>query len=140
MKAKLGLIVSGLMAVGSAFAAAPAALAATTTATTGSVAAAPAVAAPPSSLPSLAMLVVFVLIFYFLLIRPQMKRSKEQRQVMNSLEKGDEVLTSAGLYGKIVNIDSSIVEVEVADKVVIKMQKQAILSLIPKGTVGSEAA
>ena len=135
MKSKLRWMGISFLGMSSAFAAAPVALT-TTTAT----ATAPAMAAPPSSLPSLAMLVVFVLIFYFLLIRPQMKRAKEQRQVMSSLEKGDEVITSSGLYGKIVNVDSSIVEVEVADKVVIKMQKQAIISLVPKGTVGTEAA
>jgi preprotein translocase subunit YajC len=135
MKAKLGLLVSGFLSLGAAFADAPTAALATTTTSV-----APPVAPATSSLPSLAMLVVFVLIFYFLLIRPQMKRSKEQRQVMESLTKGDEVITSSGLYGKIVNLDQSIVEVEIADKVVIKMQKQAVIGLVPKGTVGSEAA
>ena len=133
MKSKLGLIVTGLLGVGMAYAADPAAVLGSTTTTT------TAVQEPPSSLPSLGILVVFVLIFYFLLIRPQMKRSKEQRQVMSSLEKGDEVVTTAGFYGKVVNVDSSTVELEIADKVVIKVQKQAVVSLVPKGTVGSEA-
>ncbi|MCX7123978.1 MAG: preprotein translocase subunit YajC [Gammaproteobacteria bacterium] len=133
MKSKFALITMGILGVGMAFAAEPAAVLNLGTSV-------PAAAVPsPSSLPSLAMLVVFVLIFYFLLIRPQMKRAKEQRQVMSSLEKGDEVITSSGLYGKIINVDSSIVEVEVADKVILKMQKQAIVSLVPKGTVGIEA-
>ena len=91
-----------------------------------------------SSLPSLLMLVVFVLIFYFLLIRPQMKRSKEQRQLVSALEKGDEVITAAGLYGKVTQVDDASVEVEIAKDVTVKMQKQAITSLIPKGSAAVE--
>ncbi len=134
MKSTIGIIAASILGVGQAFAdAVPVAL--TTSPVTPAV-----TTTAPSSLPSLAMLVVFVLVFYFLLIRPQMKRSKEQRQVMSSLEKGDEVITSSGLYGKIVNVDSTMVELEIADKVVVKIQKQAVLSLVPRGTVGVEAA
>ncbi len=96
---------------------------------------APGVTAQPSSLPSILLLVVFVVIFYFLLIRPQMKRNKDQRQLMSALEKGDEVITASGLYGKVVRVEDTSIEVEIADKVVVKMQKQAIISLLPKGTV-----
>jgi len=92
-------------------------------------------AAQPSSLPSILMLVVFVVIFYFLLIRPQMKRNKEQRQLVNAIEKGDEVFTAAGLYGKIVKVEETSVELEVAKGVVVKMQKQSISGLLPKGSV-----
>ena len=132
MKSKLGLMVTSLLGVGVAFAADPATVLSTSTT-------AAAVQEPPSNLPSLGILVVFVLIFYFLAIRPQMKRSKEQRQVVSNLEKGDEVVTSGGLYGKVVNVDSTIIELEVADKTVVKIQKQAVLSLVPKGTIGSGA-
>lgn len=95
----------------------------------------PAGAPQASGFPSILLLVVFVVIFYFLLIRPQMKRSKEQRQLMSALEKGDEVITASGLYGKVVRVEEVSVDVEVADNVVVKMQKQAIISLLPKGTV-----
>ena len=95
----------------------------------------PQPASSGSSLPSLLMLVVFVLVFYFLLIRPQMKRSKEQRQLMGALEKGDEVVTVSGLYGRVVNLEDTSAEVEIAANVVVKMQKQSVVSLLPKGTV-----
>ena len=94
--------------------------------------------AQPSSLPSIIMLVLFILVFYFLLIRPQMKRNKEQRALMNALQKGDEVITTSGMYGTIESIDNAIVHLEIADKVVIKIQKQAIISLLPKGSVASK--
>ena len=129
MKSKLAMIIAGIISAGSVFADVPTAVA--------SVTGSPAPTPQASSLPSLGVLVVFVLIFYFLLIRPQMKRSKEQRQLVNSLDVGDEVLTSGGFYGKIVSLDTNTVEVAVADKVVLKMQKQAIVSLIPKGTVST---
>lgn len=89
----------------------------------------------PSSLPSLVMLVVFVAVFYFLLIRPQMKRSKEQRQLLTALEKGDEVITASGIYGKVIKVDDAKIDVEIASNVIVTMQKQAIVSLLPKGTV-----
>lgn len=88
-----------------------------------------------SSLPSLLMLVVFVLVFYFLLIRPQMKRSKEQRQLMGALEKGDEVVTASGMYGRVVKLDDTSLDLEIAEQVIVKMQKQSVVSLLPKGTV-----
>ena len=94
----------------------------------------------PSSLPSILMLVVFVVIFYFLLIRPQMKRNKEQRQLLSSIEKGDEVVTAAGLYGKIINVDETSVELEIAKGVVVKLQKQAVSGLLPKGSVAESKA
>lgn len=99
----------------------------------------PAFAATPaaapqqgSSLPSLVMLVVFVVVFYFLLIRPQSKRAKEQRNLLNTLQTGDEVLTTSGICGSVTKIDHNFVELEVAKGVVVKLQKQAIVSLLPK--------
>ncbi len=97
-------------------------------------AAAPVAAVPQqgSSLPSLVMIVVFVLVFYFLLIRPQSKRAKDQRNLLNTLQKGDEVLTTSGICGTVAKIDNNFVELEVAKDVVVKLQKQAIVSLLPK--------
>lgn len=101
--------------------------------------AAAAPATPPvSSLPSILMLLVFVAIFYFLLIRPQMKRNKEQRRLLSTLEKGDEVISASGLYGKLTQVEDTSVSLEIADKVVVKMQKQAIVSLLPKGSVSEK--
>ncbi len=90
----------------------------------------------PSMGPMLIFFVVMILIIYFGFIRPQSKRQKEQQRIVAALEKGDEVVTVAGLYGKVVSAsDTTTVDVEVAKGVVVKMQKQAISSLIPKGTL-----
>ena len=78
---------------------------------------------------------VLVIVFYFMLIRPQMKRSKEQRQMLGALAKGDEALTSGGMAGKITTIGENYVTLEVADGVTIKVQKAAITSVLPKGTL-----
>ncbi len=84
----------------------------------------------------LPLIVIFV-IFYFLLIRPQMKRSKEHRKLVEELSTGAEVVTNGGLLGRITRVDESFVTVEFADKVEIKVQKNAIASVMPKGTIKS---
>lgn len=88
-----------------------------------------------SALPSLLMFGALFLVFYFLIIRPQMKRTKEQRELVSSLEKGDEVMTTSGIYGKISKIDDSTVVLNIANGVDIKIQKQAIANMLPKGSV-----
>lgn len=90
-----------------------------------------------SALVQLLPLVVLLVLFYFLLIRPQMKRSKEQRQMLSNLSKGDEVVTNGGLVGKITEVGDNFLEVEVADSVRIKVQKQAVSSVLPKGSMKS---
>jgi preprotein translocase subunit YajC len=82
-------------------------------------------------------LLVMIPLFYFMLIRPQMKRAKEHRELLASITKGDEVVTSGGLAGKVSNISEAYVTVEIADNVNIKVQKQAISSVLPKGTLKS---
>jgi len=82
-------------------------------------------------------LIVIFIIFYFLLIRPQMKRSKEHRKLVEQLSTGAEVVTNGGLLGRITRVDESFVTVQFADKVQIKVQKQAIASVMPKGTIKS---
>lgn len=77
---------------------------------------------------------IFVL-FYFLLIRPQVKRAKEHKKLTESLSKGDEVLTSGGLIGRIADLDDAFITVELAENVRVKVQRQAITSLLPKGTL-----
>ena len=84
----------------------------------------------------LPLIVIFV-IFYFLLIRPQMKRAKEHRNLVKELSTGAEVVTNGGLLGRITRVDESFVTVEFADKVEIKVQKNAIASVMPKGTIKS---
>ena len=84
----------------------------------------------------LPLIIIFV-IFYFLLIRPQMKRAKEHRELVSNLSKGDEVVTNGGLLGKITNVGDTFVTLELADNVVVKLQKHAVSNVMPKGTVKS---
>jgi preprotein translocase subunit YajC len=84
----------------------------------------------------LPLILIFV-VFYFMLIRPQMKRAKEHRQLVAALSKGDEVVTNGGLLGKITNVSDSFVTLELADNVEIKMQRQAVQTVMPKGTIKS---
>ena len=94
-------------------------------------------AAPAGGLMSFLPLIIIFVIFYFLLIRPQMKRAKEHKNLVAALGTGDEVVTNGGLLGKITNVGESFVTVELADNVQIKVQKHAIASVMPKGTVKS---
>lgn len=82
----------------------------------------------------LPLIVIFVL-FYFMLIRPQMKRAKEQKNMLEALQKGDEVVTAGGELGKVVKVSEGFVGLEIADNVVVQVQKQAITALLPKGTI-----
>jgi preprotein translocase subunit YajC len=83
------------------------------------------------------MLFVFVLVFYFLILRPQQKRSKEQMAMMAALQKGDEVVTTSGMLGRVAKIGDNYVSVEIADNLVVQFQKTAIQSVLPKGTIKS---
>jgi preprotein translocase subunit YajC len=76
-----------------------------------------------------------ILIFYFLLIRPQQKRAKEHRGMVEALNKGDEVVTNGGMLGKIVEVGEQYITVELTENVQIKMQKQAVGSVLPKGSI-----
>jgi preprotein translocase subunit YajC len=81
------------------------------------------------------MLAAFMIIFYFLLLRPQAKRAKEQRKLLESLTKGDEVVTSGGIAGKIVRVADNFMVLSVADNVEITIQKTAVMTVLPKGTL-----
>ena len=94
-------------------------------------------AAAPNPIMSFLPLIILFGIFYFMLIRPQMKRAKEQRSMIAALAKGDEVLTSGGLLGRIDEIAEQFVVLEVAPGITVKMQKQAISAVLPKGTLKS---
>ncbi|WP_374605306.1 preprotein translocase subunit YajC [Arenimonas sp.] len=103
-----------------------------------SPAAAQAGGAPQGNpLMSLLPLVILFVVFWFLLLRPQMKKAKEHRELIAKLQKGDEVLTSGGLAGRIEDLGESFVTVEVADRVSIKVQRGAITAVLPKGTLKS---
>jgi len=74
-------------------------------------------------------------LLYFLMIRPQMKRAKEQRQMIESLQKGDEVVTSGGLVGRVTKLADSYITVEIAPNTEVSVQKAAVQVLLPKGTI-----
>lgn len=80
----------------------------------------------------LILMVLMVGIFYFLLIRPNQKKAKEHKALLDNLKKGDRVITSGGIIGAIVNIEDQIVNLEIADKVRIEMARSAIAGFAPK--------
>ena len=94
-------------------------------------------AAPQGGDPMMGMLffVGMIVIFYFLLIRPQQKRAKEHRKLVEALGKGDEVVTNGGILGKIVDIGEQFLTVEIASNVQIKIQRHAISTVLPKGSL-----
>ena len=94
-------------------------------------------AAATGGLMSFLPLIVIFAVFYFMLIRPQMKRSKEHKQLVSQLSKGDEVITNGGLLGKIIDVSDSFVTLELADNLQIKLQRSAVANVMPKGTMKS---
>ena len=80
-------------------------------------------------------LIGFLVIFYLMIWRPQAKRAKEHKSLLGGLQKGDEVVTSGGMAGKVTKVADDFVVVEVADNVELKFQKQAIAATLPKGTL-----
>jgi preprotein translocase subunit YajC len=83
------------------------------------------------------ILVVFVAVFYLLLIRPQQKRMKDQQAMLSRLASGDEVVTTGGILGRIIEVGDTFLTLEIADGVRIKVQKTQIGQLMPKGTLKS---
>ena len=97
-------------------------------------------AAPAAGAPSIAdflpLIIIFIL-FWFMLIRPQMKRAKEQKKLLGELQRGDEVITASGQVGKISKISDQYISLEIADGVVTHVQKHSVQTLLPKGTIKS---
>ncbi len=91
----------------------------------------------PGMLESFVPLILIFVVFYFLLIRPQMKRAKEHKTMVAALAKGDEVVTNGGMLGKITKLGDDFITVEVAEGLEVNVQKQAVSSLLPKGTIKS---
>jgi preprotein translocase subunit YajC len=81
--------------------------------------------------------IILIAVMYFLMIRPQMKRAKEHRGMLDKLSKGDEVITSGGIAGTVTEIGDNFVTVEVADNVRVRVQKAAVGNVLPKGTLKS---
>lgn len=94
-------------------------------------------AAQPDSTFSLVMIVAIFILFYFMLIRPQSKRAKEHRELVGSLKKGDEIVTSGGLLAKVVSLDEQYIKISLADGVEIGLQRSAVSTILPKGTIKS---
>jgi preprotein translocase subunit YajC len=80
---------------------------------------------------------LFVLM-YFMLIRPQQKRAKEHKRLVTALAKGDELVTNGGLLGRVRKVGESFLTVEIADGIEVKIQKQSVATLVPKGTFKGE--
>ena len=76
-------------------------------------------------------------VFYFLILRPQQKRAKEQKIMLGGLQKGDEVVTGGGALGRVIKVGDNYVSVEIADNVTVLLQKSAIQTVLPKGTIKS---
>lgn len=89
------------------------------------------------SMAQILMLVAFGLIFYFMVFRPQSKRMKEHRDLVTKLQTGDEVMTTGGLIGKIARVSDDFFQVTIAEGVNVLVQKQAVTTALPKGTMKS---
>jgi len=98
--------------------------------------AADAAADPTGGLLGLLPMILMFAVLYFIMIRPQMKRAKEHKNLVEALSKGDEVIF-AGVIGRVVSVGDTYAEVEVADNTVVKIQKQAVANVLPKGTIKS---
>ena len=83
----------------------------------------------------LVMVGLMGIIFYFLLVRPQQKRQKEHKLMIESISKGDEVLTMGGLLGKVVDLNDNFMTLEIAKGTQVKVQRNLIQALMPKGTI-----
>lgn len=88
-----------------------------------------------SSLFSLLPLVLMFVVLYFVMIRPQMKRQKEHKLMVEALTKGDEIISAGGILGKISKVGDTYIGVELADGVEIQMQRSAVIQVLPKGTI-----
>ncbi len=88
-----------------------------------------------ATLQSMLPLVLMFVVLYFVMIRPQMKRQKEHRAMVDALAKGDEVVVGGGLLGKVTRLSEQILHIEVANGVEIQVQRVAVAQVLPKGTL-----
>lgn len=89
-----------------------------------------------SSLMSMLPLVLMFVVLYFVMIRPQMKKQKEHRAMVEALAKGDEVVIAGGVLGRVAKVGDSYLSVEVANNVELQVQRVSVIQVLPKGTFG----
>ena len=82
-------------------------------------------------------LIGLAVVFYFMILRPQQKRAKEQKAMLAALQKGDEVVTVGGELGRVTKVGENYLSVEIADNVTVQLQKSAVQTVLPKGTIKS---
>lgn len=92
---------------------------------------------PGGSASGLFMFAILFLVFYFFLIRPQMKQDKEHKKLVAELSKGDEIVTSGGLLGRISQVGENFIVLDIAKDLQVKVRKQSVTSVMPKGTMKS---
>ena len=90
-----------------------------------------------SSLTSFLPIILMFVVLYFLMIRPQMRRQKEQKSMMEALAKGDEVVTVGGMLGRVIKVADGYITLEIANGIEVVVQKVAVATLLPKGTIKS---
>jgi len=88
-----------------------------------------------SSLTGMLPLVLMFVVLYFVMIRPQMKRQKEHRAMIDALAKGDEIATAGGIMGKVTRLSEGSLHVEISEGVEVQMQRSAVVQVLPKGSV-----
>ena len=98
-----------------------------------------AIGGPDGGLMSFLPIVLMFVLLYFLMIRPQMKRAKEQKQMVEALQKGDEVITAGGVLGRITKLSDAYLTLEIAPNTEISVQRGAVQTVLPKGTLKSIA-
>jgi preprotein translocase subunit YajC len=94
-----------------------------------------AAASPESGIMSFLPLIALIAVFYFLILRPQSKRAKEQKAMISALQRGDEVVTVGGEIGTVSKVFDQYLSVEIAENIEVKVQKSSIQSVLPKGTI-----
>jgi len=94
-------------------------------------------AAPGGGIESMILILVMFGVLYFLMIRPQMKRAKEQKAMIEALQKGDEVITAGGMLGRITKLNEGYATLEIANNVEVQVQRSAVQLVLPKGTIKS---
>lgn len=88
-----------------------------------------------ATLTSMLPLVLMFVVLYFVMIRPQMKKQKEHRAMIDALAKGDEVATAGGLLGKVTRLNEGFMSLEIANGVEVQIQRSAVIQVLPKGTI-----
>ena len=100
---------------------------------------APAAAPAGDPLASMILPIGLIVLFYFFLIRPQSKRHKQHKEMVAALQKGEEVVTSGGLLGKITNVGDNFITLEISKDIAIHVQKNSVQAVMPKGTIKEQS-